>query len=96
MNNVTISLDSILRSIGFLSNSNKRWLAEHLIEQLAKEEAETEAEKQSDEEFFRDLFSTPYDNPMTAEEAKHVIRESRCSGVTRHIKPLSDYSKEPK
>lgn len=90
MTNVTISLDSILHSLGFLSSSNKRWLAEHLIEQAAKDEVEASAAKQSDEDFFKDLFSTPYDNPMTAEEAKRIIRENRHSGVTRHIKPLSD------
>ena len=94
MANVTISLESILHSLGFLSSRNKRWLAEHLIEQAAKDEKEAAA-RQSDEEFFKDLFSTPYDNPMTAEEAKRIIRESRCSGKTRHIKPLSDYAKEP-
>ena len=95
MTNVTISLDSILYSLGFLSSSNKRWLAEHLIEQAAKDEAEANAAKQSDEEFFKDLFSTPYDNPMSAEEEKRIIRESRHSGVTRHIKPLSDYTQKP-
>lgn len=91
MTNVTISLDSILHSLGFLSSSNKRWLAEHLIEQAAKDEAEAT----SDEEFFKDLFSTPFDNPMSVAEAKRIIRENRHSGVTRHIKPLSDYKSEP-
>ena len=94
MANVTISLDSILSSLRFLSSGNKRWLAEHLIEQAAKDEAEAAVAKQTDEEFFRDLFSTPLDNPMTAEEVKRIIRESRHSGVTRQIKPMSDYKQE--
>lgn len=88
--NVSVSLDNILYSLGFLSSSNKRWLAEHLIEQAAKDEAEANAAKQSDDEFFKDFFALPYDNPMTAEEAKQIIRDSRHSGVTRQIKPLSD------
>ncbi|MBQ7494719.1 MAG: hypothetical protein IJT75_03000 [Bacteroidaceae bacterium] len=99
MTTVTISLDAILQALGFLSNSNKRWLAEHLIEQAAKEETvekdSIDAERQSDEEFFKDLFSTPLDNPMTAEDMKRVIRENRHSGVTRHIKPIFDYATEP-
>lgn len=90
--NVTISLDNILQMLGFLSSGNKRWLAEHLVAMADKDEAEVVATKQSDEEFFKDLFSTPYDNPMTAEEAKRIIRENRHSGVTRQIKPLSDYT----
>ena len=90
--NVTISLDSILYSLGFLSSSNKRWLAEHLIEQAIKEDAEVETAKQSDEEFFKEFFALPYDNPITAKEAKRIIHENRHSGVTRHIKPLSDYT----
>lgn len=90
--NATISLENILQMLSSLTKSNKRWLAEHLIEQAAKDEAEVAAAKQSDEEFFQDLFSTPYDNPMTAEEAKRIIRENRHSGVTRHIMPFSDYT----
>ena len=91
MNNVTISLDSILNSLGFLSNSNKRWLAEHLMEQVNKAESIEEAtvEKTADDAFFDDLFSTPYDNPQTAEEAKRVIREGRHSGLTRQIQSTS-------
>lgn len=88
MANVTISLESILDMLGFLSSSNKRWLADRLIEQAERKDGRAEKEKLSDEEFFRDLYSTPYDNPMTAEEQKRFLRESRQSGVTRHIKPI--------
>ncbi len=84
--NVTISLDNILYSLGFLSSSNKRWLAKHLIEQADRDE-NVPAAKQTDEEFFKEFFALPYDNPMTAEEAKRMIRENRHSGVTRDIKP---------
>ena len=93
MANVTISMDSILYSLGFLSSRNKRWLAKHLIEQADRDEVVAAAE-QTDEEFFKALFSTPYENPMTAEEAKRIIRENRHSGVTRHIKPLSEYTQD--
>ena len=31
--NATISLDNLLRALSTLSNSNKRWLAEKLLEQ---------------------------------------------------------------
>lgn len=58
--NVTISLDNILSSLGFLSSSNKRWLAEHLIEQAAKEESIEDAEKQRAEklDYFLEKFHT--------------------------------------
>ena len=46
MADVTISLDYILHSLGFLSSGNKRWLAEHLIEQAAKEESVENADKE--------------------------------------------------
>ena len=72
MANVTISMDSILYSLGFLSSRNKRWLAKHLIEQAAQEDAKAKTAKLSDEEFFKDLFSTPYDNSISAEEAKRI------------------------
>ena len=95
MADVTVSLDYILHSLGFLSSGNKRWLAEHLVALADKDEAEAAIGRSSDEEFFNDLFSTPYDNPMTAEEAKSFIRKNRHSGVTRHIMSLSDYTQEP-
>jgi hypothetical protein len=81
MATVTISMDSILYSLGFLSSRNKRWLAKHLMEQADRDEM-VSAEKQTDEEFFKDLFSTPYDNPISVEDSKRVIRESRHWGVT--------------
>ena len=44
--NVTVSLDSILQALSFLSKSNKRWLADHLIEQVTQEENREAASKQ--------------------------------------------------
>lgn len=92
MKNVTVSLDSILDSLRFLSSSNKRWLADHLIEQVAREEQEVGDAKASDVDFFKDFMALPHDYPITAEEQKRLIRESRHSGITRKIKPLSDYT----
>lgn len=46
MANVTISLDNILQALSYLSKSNKRWLADHLIEQVNQEEAKEVAAKQ--------------------------------------------------
>ena len=59
MADVTISLDYILHSLGFLSSGNKRWLAEHLIEQAVRDDAEANAAKQSDEEFFKEFSPCP-------------------------------------
>ena len=58
--NVTISLDNILYSLGFLSSDNKRWLAEHLIEQAAKEESVEKEEKERAEklDYFLEKFRT--------------------------------------
>ena len=84
----TSVVDTILGLFNGLSYSNKQWLAEHLIEQVARDEAQEAAAKPSDEEFFRDLFSTPYENPTSADEAMRIIRQSRHSGITRHIEPI--------
>ena len=60
MTNVTISLDSILYSLGFLSSSNKRWLAEHLIEQASAEESveKEENERAAKLDYFLEKFRT--------------------------------------
>ena len=76
-----------------LGTKDKRFLMGYIAQEVAEDEAEEAANsKISDEEFFKEFFALPYDNPMTAEEAKLLIRDSRHSGVTRHIKPLSDYA----
>ena len=58
--NVTISLDLILQMLSTLSKSNKRWLAEHLIEQVAKEESAESTEKERAEklDYFLEKFRT--------------------------------------
>lgn len=78
----TISLEGLLMSLSSLAPNNKRWLAEHLLEQInnAKEDVQT-----PDEKFMSEFFALPYDNPMTAEEKKNMIRSSRQTGITRII-----------
>lgn len=89
MKNVTVSLDSILDSLRFLSSSNKRWLADHLIEQVAREEEAVSEAKATDDDFFKEFMALPHDYPITAEEQKKLIRESRHFGA-RHFKSLSN------
>lgn len=43
----------------------------------------------ADEEFVREFLATPYDNPMTADEAKQMIRESHHF-EERNLRPLHD------
>ena len=75
--NTTLSLENILTMLRGLSPSNRQWLAEHLVEPQEMEAARIERRRKEDEEFMKELFSTPYDNPMPAEELKQIIRESR-------------------
>ena len=46
-------------------------------------------QRDRDMEFVREFLSTPYDNPMTADEAKRMIRESHYF-EDKYIKPLHD------
>ncbi|MCR5455757.1 MAG: hypothetical protein K6F33_12290 [Bacteroidales bacterium] len=69
----TISLNNILQMLGALSLPKRIWLAEHLVK---PEEKQAMTQREKDEALLRDFFSTPYDNPMTADEAKKMIRES--------------------
>ena len=57
-----------------LSLSNRQWLAEHLVE---PEELERAKERKRDEEFVRELMALRYDDGMTTEERKRMLRESR-------------------
>lgn len=82
----TISLDGLLKSLGALSVDNRRWLAEHLMDQVKEEERHTSVK---DNEFMRDFFSTPYDNPLTAEEEKQMIRNGRYFDPDRKINQLN-------
>lgn len=82
----TISMDFLLNALSGLSLNNRQWLAEHLVkpEELAKARQQKE-----DAEWMKDFFSTPFDNPTTADEVKRDIRESHFFGE-RDIKPLHD------
>lgn len=84
--NAMISLDYLLHALSGLSLSNRQWLADHLVEPW---EHNQEKAQIADEEFVRQFLATPYDNPMTADEAKQMIRESHQFGF-RTIKPLHD------
>lgn len=78
-------MDSILHVLGLLSTDNRRWLAEHLMEQVKKEE---DIKNMSDEDFMRKLFSTPYHNPMSAEEENKMIRDSHYFAPDRAVTNL--------
>jgi hypothetical protein len=80
--NTTLSLESILHMLSGLSLSNRRWLAEHLIE---PEEIEQSAQRKSDEELVREMRALQYEGQPTAEEMKKMIRESHHFGL-RDIK----------
>lgn len=53
---VTVSLDSSLKWLGFLSTDNRRWLGEHLLQQVGEEE---KTSRKGDEEFVHELLSMP-------------------------------------
>ena len=53
------------------------------------QDEEEQQRRKADEEFVREFLATPYDNPMTADETKQMIRESHHFGE-RNIKPLYD------
>ena len=83
--NVTISLDNILHSLGFLSSNNKRWLAEHLIEQAAKDDAEVAAAKLTDE------------TQQTSIKPEDLEITPLVASIGQNIKPLPkdfDFDKE--
>lgn len=55
-----------------MSREDKLALVAYLVDTIQNEEQQ----KTADEEFVREFLATPYDNPMTADEAKQMIRES--------------------
>ena len=79
MTNVTISLDSILQLLSPLSKSNKKWLADHLIEQVAKEETVENAEEERARklDYFLEKFRTD-------EISEEEIREE-CEAVRQEM-----------
>jgi len=76
--NTTLSLESILHMLSGLSLSNRRWLAEHLVE---PEEMETALQRKRDEELVRKLHALHYEGEMTAEEMKTTLRDSHNFGL---------------
>jgi len=68
-----------------MSREQKLTVVAYLVDTMQDEEQQMTA----DEEFVRDFLATPYDNPMTAEEAKQMIRKSHYFGE-RNLKPLHD------
>lgn len=76
----TISMESLLKTLSGLSLSNRKWLAAHLVEPW-EEEVKTLTD---DEQFVDKFLNTPYDNPMSAQEAKKIVRESRIYKNRNH------------
>ena len=71
-----------------MNREQKLAVVAFLVDSMQDEEEEAR-QRTSDEEFVREFLATPYDNPMTADEAKQMIRESHHFGG-RNIKPLHD------
>jgi len=63
-----------------LSYSDRKWLAEHLVE---PEEIERAKEKKRDEEWVRELMALRYEGEMSAEEKKRMLRESHHFGLRK-------------
>ena len=78
--------------VTFLTESmrEKEYEKTDMNESTIKQEA-----REKDEQFVRDFLATPYDNPMTADEAKRMIRESHHLGE-RTFKPLHNMFAEVK
>ena len=55
-----------------MTREQKLTVVAYLVDTMQDEEQHFTA----DEEFVRQFLATPYDNPMTADEAKQMIRES--------------------
>ena len=68
-----------------MTREQKLTVVAYLVDTMQDEEQHFTA----DEEFVRQFLATPYDNPMTADEAKQMIRESHHF-EERNLKPLHD------
>lgn len=79
--NTTISLNDVWQFLSSLSlsNSNKEWLAERLIESRTL----------SDDDWIDQMSGSFADDPRSADEIYSEIRQSRKSGITRQILPLN-------
>lgn len=68
-----------------MTREQKLTVMAYLVDTLQDEEQHLT----DDEDFVRQFLATPYDNPMTADEAKQMIRESHHF-EERNLKPLHD------
>ena len=93
--NVTVSLDSILQVLSPLSKSNKRWLADHLIQQVAQEEARETASTQQalTIDYFIDKFRTDEiseeDIFAECEAVRQEMYEKRMQTSCSQVMPTS-------
>lgn len=53
-----------------MTREQKLTVVAYLVDTMQDEEQKLTA----DEEFVREFLATPYDNPMTADEVKHLLR----------------------
>ena len=85
---VTISLDGVLSFIHSwsLSASNKRWLAENLLNEAKQE---TTSQAQSYDEFIESMCGAWNDDPRTTEEIMADIHHARQFNGTRCIMSLN-------
>jgi hypothetical protein len=72
--NTTLSLENILHMLSGLSLSNRKWLAEHLVE---PDELEQVKQRKSDEQWLKELQALHYEGEPSVEEKKSFLRESR-------------------
>lgn len=75
--NTTLSLESILHMLGGLSLSNRKWLAERLVEPT---EQERSSQCKSDELLVHELQALRYEGEPTTEEKKKMLRDSHLFG----------------
>ena len=78
----TLSLESILHMLGGVSLSNRKWLAERLVEPTEEERI---SQRESDELLVRELQALRYEGEPTTEEKKKMLRDSHLFGE-REIK----------
>lgn len=75
------SLEGILANLSELSNSDKRWLAHHLMEQV---EPVTQDRDSDTMKLLDEMYAIPNDYPMSASEHIGLLRNTRMSSITRN------------
>ena len=63
-----------------LSYSDRKWLADHLVE---PEEVERAKQEKQDEEWFRELQALHYEGEIPAGEMKKLLREGHHFGLRK-------------